>query len=251
MSFEIMIFSKCVYKVHDNNYLNRLLKARIALKVPQPILNGVLLKFPILYKSKFINYESYLGDCIEELLEKLDSVFGIEGNLIECGCARCGSTVIMAKHLKEKSVNKKIYACDLFGGGFDMDELVVERELGLTAAPNNAFTYNSYEYVQKKIKSLGLSDYIIPIKGLLRDTLPQIDYRFCFCLIDCDLRKSISFSAENLWPKLTSKGLMLFDDYKEAQYKGAKLAVDAFVSKYENSIAEHGLLKRLYFVRKK
>ena len=100
-------------------------------------------------------------------------------------------------------------------------------------------------------KSLGLSDYIFPVKGLFHDTLPQINCRFCFCLIDCDLRKSISFSAENLWPKLSSRGLMLFDDYKETEFKGAKLAVDEFITKYENSIMEHGLLERLYFVRKK
>ena len=228
-----------------------LLKARIARKVPQPVLNSVLLKFPILYKTKFINYESYLGDCIDELLEKLDDVLGVEGNLIECGSARCGSTVIMAKHLKEKSSNKKIYACDLFGQGLDLDELSNEKELGLTQASDDAFTYNSYEYVQKKIKSLGLSDYIIPVKGLFRNTLTRINDRFCFCLIDCDLSKSITFSAENLWPKLSSNGLILFDDYKAAEFKGAKLAVDAFVTKYESSIAEHGLLERLYFVRKK
>lgn len=228
-----------------------LLKARIAQKIPQSFLNYILLKFPILYKTKFVNYESYLGDCIDELLEKLDSVMEIEGDLIECGSARCGSTAIMAKHMKKKTINKKIYACDLFGRGFDIDELSKERELGLTKVPDTAFTYNSYEYVQKKIESLGLSDYIFTVKGLFHDTLPQINCRFCFCLIDCDLRKSISFSAENLWPKLSSKGLMLFDDYKEAEFKGAKLAVDEFITKYENCIMEHGLLERLYFVRKK
>ena len=44
---------------------------------------------------------------------------------------------------------------------------------------------------------------------------------------------------------------MLFDDYKDAEFKGAKLAVDEFITKYENSIMEHGLLERLYFVKKK
>lgn len=222
--------------------------------VPQALLNGILLRFPILYKTKFINYESYLSGRIDipfEILRTLDSVLALQGDVIECGSARCGTAAIMAKYIKEKLVRKKVYACDLFGGGLDRTELADEREMVLTDASDNSFTYNSYEYVEKKLRVLDLYEYVVLVKGLFRDTLPNIDSKFCFCLIDCDLRSSMTFCAETVWPKLSSKGLMLFDDYGEIHFKGAKIAVDEFVTKNDNSILEHGLLKRLYYIKKK
>ena len=231
-----------------------LLRARIALLLPQALLDGILLRLPILYKTKFINYESYLSGRIDiqsEIFESLDSVLNLEGDVIECGSARCGTTAILAKHIKDELVRKKVYACDLFGGGFDRTELTNERKMELNDASDDSFTYNSYEYVEKKLRALDIDEYVVLIKGLFRDTLPKLNSKFCFCLIDCDLRSSMTFCAETVWPKLCSKGMMLFDDYGEVHFKGAKIAVDEFVKKNENSILEHGLLKRLYYVKKK
>ena len=44
---------------------------------------------------------------------------------------------------------------------------------------------------------------------------------------------------------------MLFDNYGSADFKGARLAVDAFVEAHRGAIAEHGLLRRLYYVARK
>ena len=242
------------YKEPSTICCRALLKTRMALLIPQRMLNGILLRFPILYRTKFINYESYLADpsdASKELLERLNSVLEIEGDVIECGSARCGTTAIMAKHLKDKLVRKKVYACDLFGGGFDKTELANERKMGLTDVGDNPFTYNSYQYVVKKLSALGLSEYVVLVKGLFQDTLPNLGSKFCFCLVDCDLKSSMSFCAETIWRKLCSNGLMVFDDYRDPHFKGAKLAIEEFVTKYDSCISEHGLLKRLYYVKKK
>jgi hypothetical protein len=221
--------------------------------LPQSILNGLLLKFPFVYRMKFVNYESGLRDSggLEDLMERLKGVINVNGDIIECGSDRCGTSVIMAKFLKSKGVSKKIYALDVFGSGFDVNELEEERQLGLTQATNKTFTYNSFDYVKNKIKRLGLDQIIIPVKGLFKDTLPHINSTFCLCLIDCDLKKSMLYSAETVWPKLTKNGIMLFDDYGSSEYKGVKIAVDDFVNKYRTDISVHGLLNKLYQVRKK
>jgi hypothetical protein len=184
-------------------------------------------------------------------MEQLKNVLNLEGNIIECGSDRCGTSVIMAKYLKSNGVSKRIYAVDLFGSGFEVTELEEERRLDLTQATNKTFTYNSFDYVKNKIERLGLNDIIIPVKGLFEDTLPYIDSRFCLCLIDCDLKKSMLYSAETIWPKLSKNGIMLFDDYASEEYKGAKIAVDLFVNKYQDEITEHGLLNKLYRVKKR
>lgn len=184
-------------------------------------------------------------------MQKLETVLHIQGDIIECGSDRCGTSVILAKYLKTIKNDKKIYALDVFGSGFDVNELEEERRLGLTKAHNTTFTYNSFEYVKSKIKLLGFDDIIIPIKGLFKNTLPSIDSTFCLCLIDCDLGKSMLYCAETLWPKLSRNGVMLFDDYGSLDYKGVKIAVDGFVIEYEQEISEHGLLNKIYQVRKK
>ena len=50
---------------------------------------------------------------------------------------------------------KKIYALDSFSG-FLPEEIRKERELGLTDYPEKSYHYNTYDYVQRKIKKLNL-----------------------------------------------------------------------------------------------
>src|ERR1044071_7157460 len=124
--------------------------------LPQSALNNLLLRFPFIYRIKFVNYESGLRDNhgIEDLIAQLKNVLNVGGDIIECGSDRCGTSVIMAKFLKSKGVNKRIYAHDVFGSGFEVNELEEERSLGLTQATNKTFTYNSFDYVKNKIKRL-------------------------------------------------------------------------------------------------
>jgi O-methyltransferase len=220
--------------------------------LPMSTLNNILLRFPFIYRMNFVKYESGLrtNHGLDDIMLQLKNARNIEGDIIECGCDRCGTSVIMAKYLKSTCVNKRIYALDVFGHGFEPKELEEERSLGLTQATTKTFRYNSLDYVKSKIRTLGFGQSIIPIKGLFKDTLPHIESRFCLCLIDCDLSKSMLYCAETIWPRLSKKGIMLFDDYGSTEYKGVKIAVDTFLEKYRDEISSHGLLNRLYQVTK-
>lgn len=189
------------------------------------------------------------GGGIDELLAQAAAVLNVEGEIIECGSSRCGASILMANYLRARQVNKKILACDSYEG-FDQAELDRERKDGLTTATNRAFTSTSYQYVQKKIAALGFQDTVLPIKGYFQDSLPQLSGPFCLALIDCDLRDSLVYSAETIWPNLSSRGRILFDDYLDSGFKGAKQGVDIFVEKHRAEISEHGLLNRLYYVCK-
>jgi hypothetical protein len=227
-------------------------KEIIYYKVPRPLVNKLFLTFPFLYRIKSVSYESALQEKngIEELLTQLEEVLPLEGNIIECGSATCGSSIIMAKYLQSKRVKKTIYVCDSFEG-FDKDQLEKERQAGLTFEPDDAFTYTSYEYVKKKINKLKVQNTIIIVKGFFEETLPYIKSNYCFALVDCDLKDSLIYCAETIWPNLKSKGRILFDDYTYEVYRGARIGIETFVSKYKNEISEHGLLNRLYYVCKK
>jgi len=228
------------------------LKVTLFHLIPKPLLNNVLLLFPFLYKTKLVYYETSLiseKNGIPELLDNMKKTIDVDGDIIECGAARCGATIVMAKFLKSNNIDKKIYSCDTFSG-FDLDELSNEKRSGISNVSDGAFTHTSLEYVTKKIKKLGCSDYIILKKGLFQDTLPDIKSKFSLALIDCDLKKSIIFAAESVWPNMSKGGIMLFDDYTSDQFKGAKLGIDYIVKKFENELDDYGLLGRLFYIKK-
>ena len=111
---------------------------------------------------------------------------------------------------KKNNSEKIIYACDSFEG-FNKEEIIKEKEKRLTEASEDAFTYTSYDYIVKK--RLKLDRQIMPVKGFFHNTLSDIDSKFSLALIDADLEVSISQAAESVWPKLSSGGVMLFDEY--------------------------------------
>jgi O-methyltransferase len=219
--------------------------------IPPSVLNRVLLAFPFLYHTKFVNLESNIrGRGMQDLRSQLDLVLGLKGNIIECGSSRCGTSITIAYHLRAKGCAKSVYAYDSFEG-FDQNELRRERASGFATAPDKSFTSTSYRYVQAKLARLAVDDIVLPVKGFFQSTLPHLNSEFCFALVDCDLRDSLVYCAEAIWPHLVGGGRILFDDYKSAEYRGARLGVEYFVEKYQNQIEEHGLLKQLYYVVKK
>lgn len=233
--------------------MNHWLKARIKRIIPSFLLNQILLKIPAMYKTKMVNFESNLvANCgLKDLLSQLRLVIYVKGDVIECGSSRCGSSIIMANFLKDNLINKKIYALDSFKG-FDPNELRKEKQSGLSDVSDNAFTSTSYEYVTNKIKILDLEDHIKLIKGYFQETLPKIEnITLCYALIDCDIKDSLIFCAETIWPKLSRNGRIVFDDYTYERFKGVKIGVDYFLEKHKEEILEHGLLNRLYYVVKK
>ena len=226
-------------------------KSKIKQNIPPVILNNVLLLLPFLYHTRLVNYETNIPEKgIDDLLSQLELVLQLDGNIIECGISRGGASILMARKLIANNIHKQIYACDSFQG-FDQEELKKEKTEGLTTVSEKAFTSTSYEYVKKKLVTLGLNELVIPVPGFFQDTLPHIDSEYCFVLIDCDFKDSIVYCAETIWPHLSSGGRILFDDYTSDDFKSARTGVDYFVSKFKHEIEEHGLLNHLYLVKKK
>jgi predicted O-methyltransferase YrrM len=226
------------------------LKQRIKRVIPPALLNRTLLALPFLYRTALINYETNADSAgVADLLSQLASVLKVEGDVIECGSSRCGASIIMANALRAAGSGKKVYACDSFEG-FDRAELRKEKEAGLTAVSERAFTTTSIDYVNAKLRALHVDDIVIPVKGYFKDTLPALGAPFCLAFIDCDLRESMIYCADTLWPRLPTGAVMIFDDYTADDFGGARLAVDEIVAAHRTHIASHGLLQRLYYVRK-
>jgi len=172
---------------------------------------------------------------------------------VECGCNRCGTSVIMANYLRSRNARKTIYACDTFNG-FSPEELERERQLGRANASQGAFASpGQYEYVKEKLFRLGVDGQVVPVKGLFQETFPRslgMWRKLSFVFVDCDLEESMLFCARALWPLLVPGGVMAFDDYTSEQFKGARVAIDKFVSEVPMGLGSHKLMRRLYLLRK-
>jgi hypothetical protein len=89
-------------------------KATLKHAIPPGLLNALLLRFPSLYHTKLVFYETKLRPLggIDELLAQLAGVLDVDGQIIECSSSRCGASVMMAKYLRSQQVSKKVLACD-------------------------------------------------------------------------------------------------------------------------------------------
>lgn len=228
------------------------MRARVLAKriIPPRLLNTTLLTLPALYRTSLVQYESNIDERgHRQIADALSRTTDIPGDVVECGSSRCGTGIRIALALGSGS-GKRVYCCDSFEG-FDAEELERERANSTSTASANAFTSTSYEYVQAKIRRLGLQERVIPIRGYFEQTLPPMPGPFSVALIDCDLHDSMLFCARDLWPKLSSGAVMLFDDYHHERYKAARSAVDTFVDEARGEITEHGMGERLYMIRKR
>jgi hypothetical protein len=196
----------------------------IRTRVPRSYVSRILLACPWLYR--LVRYESQLA------AEQVALVAGLlsadrAGNVIECGVYRAGTTVFLARQLKQRRLEKKIYALDSFAG-FER-EIEDEIRRGLVVAEGRAaFTSNSLDYVKRKLAVLDVDDVVKVVPGYFEETLPGIDDRFCLALIDCDLEKSTEFCLHQLWPRIVDGGYVVIDDYAFPGYPGAALASDRF-----------------------
>ncbi len=223
-------------------------KVGLRRRIPWPLVNAVLFRFPRLYQTRLVGYESHIPQAgLQELLAQLDLVGDLRGDIVECGSAHCGTSIVMARHAVSRGMHKRVFACDSYEG-FDQVELARERAEGLTASgvTADAFTSTSYNYVVRKLAALGLERSVIPIRGFFKDTLPDLPGPFSLALIDCDLRDSLLFAAQTVWPRLVPRGRLLFDDYTNPAAKGSREGVDLFVESHRSEIHSHGLLGRLY-----
>ena len=150
-------------------------------------------------------------------------------------------------HLQALGSSKRLFACDSFEG-FDREELLAERRSGGTTAPDGAFTSTSLDYFRSKLRALHVDDVVTAVPGYFETSLPTLAGPFSLAFVDCDLRESMTFCAETLWPRLVSGGRLMFDDYDNAQFPSATQAIDEFVVRHAAGIAGHGMLRKLYSV---
>jgi hypothetical protein len=167
----------------------------------------------------------------------------IPGDIVECGVWKGGSMMLIAKTLQElNNTNFHLYLFDTFEGttkptivdkdylGNSMLETWEKEFEGKKKLPASA-DYASIDEVQKNIFSTEYpKEKIHFIKGKVEETIvSNIPEKIALLRLDTDWYESTKHELENLFPRLSSGGILIIDDY--GHFKGSKKAVDEYFEK--------------------
>jgi len=147
--------------------------------------------------------------CVEDIIKHK-----VEGDLIETGVWRGGSTIFMRLILKEYGIqNKIVYSADSFEGLPKPDPKYSVDEYDKHHTYENLKV--SLEEVKNNFKLYGvLDDNVKFLKGWFKDTLKDPPFeKLSILRLDGDMYSSTWDSLTNLYDKLSVGGYLVIDDY--------------------------------------
>jgi hypothetical protein len=159
----------------------------------------------------------------------------IEGDLVECGVWKGGSSMMMALALLERGVRSRdIFLYDTFEGMSEPTE--DDRTFQGSAASDllqeqskndeqSIWCYSSLEDVRNNIYQTEYpTDRIHFVKGKVEDTIPHTrPGRISLLRLDTDWYASTKTELEYLYPLLSQQGILIIDEF--GHWEGAKKAV--------------------------
>ena len=144
----------------------------------------------------------------------------LAGDFAECGVYRGGTALLLARVLT-KAASKRLYLFDSFKGLPRMDR---ERDPW----------FSEGQYCSESVEAVEalLADFrnMVDIRaGWIPETFQGLETgRYAFVHSDVDLYQSTLDCCKYFYPRLSSGGVLLFDEYAFAPSRGEKDAVDEF-----------------------
>ena len=159
------------------------------------------------------------------LLHFLRESLLLDGDAVECGVWRGGSAKLLRDAILKAGKGKKLYLFDSFEGMAEVDSARDRHDVG-------DFADTSLEHVQQFVTGSRDGDpngVAVFRKGWIPQSFAGLEgMKICFAHIDLDLYQSILDALSFVYPRLSGRGVIVFDDYGFASCPGARRAVDEF-----------------------
>lgn len=169
---------------------------------------------------------------INLIFAQLERTAQVAGNIAECGVFQGATIIPMARWLQDTASDKHIFGCDSFAG-FD-DSIAPDLALGGAHTEQRrvaGFSRTSLAYVSNKLQDFDVAATVSLIPGYFADTLDQLaDQQFAFVHLDCDIYQSYLDCLAFFYPRLSSGGIILLDEYDDPSWPGCNKAVDEFLA---------------------
>jgi O-methyltransferase len=161
----------------------------------------------------------------------------ISGDLVECGVWRGGSAMLAALTLKRLGdTTRRLWLYDTYEGmppPGDADVRWDGRHAAETLAAdvrqpgaNNYWAYATLSDVQANLSSTGYPnvEYVV---GKVEETIPdRMPANISLLRLDTDWYESTLHELEQLYPRLSPRGVLIIDDY--GWWRGARRATDEY-----------------------
>lgn len=163
---------------------------------------------------------------------------GIPGSIVECGVWKGGSMMAVALALLDEGIDDRdLYLFDTFAGMSEPTDADVETTAaspGPTRATETWQELNEWVAVGIAEVRANLASTGYPAKrlhfveGKVEDTLPAAaPLDIALLRLDTDWYESTAHELSHLYPRLSSGGILLIDDY--GHWAGARQAVDEYL----------------------
>lgn len=209
------------------------------------IVNGLPADFDSATVDTYKKVQSYTMTTPERIAALCSAVNylvknNIEGDFVECGVWRGGSTMAAIDTLlKAGDKSREIYLYDTYEGmsaptehdkvitGTPADELLNSSD---REDATSVWCYSALEEVQKNVGNLNYpAGKVHYVKGKVEDTIPQtIPQKIALLRLDTDWYESTAHELEHLYPLLVPGGVIIIDDY--GHWEGARKAVDEYIA---------------------
>lgn len=154
------------------------------------------------------------------------------GDVCETGCWRGLSAYQIAAHIHSLKEDIFFHVFDSFEGLSDIQPVDrYEHDHRDIDSIKKQFSC-SMDIVKENLKAF---DFIKYYKGWIPERFVEVkDRTFSFVHIDVDLYQPIFDSFKFFYPRLSTGGIMVFDDYGCIQFPGAKKAIDECISQHND-----------------
>ena len=161
----------------------------------------------------------------------IERLNGIPGDIVECGVSTGHGILYWALLCELTASNRMIWGFDSFSG------FPASTEADRKA--DGSFEKQQYDYASPpeivlrvlndgRVSSEFVTESVRLVRGYFEQTLHQYDGEIALLHLDCDLYESYTTCLNILYPKVRSGGIILFDEYEDNNFPGAKRAIDDF-----------------------
>ena len=177
-----------------------------------------------------------------------DITSDISGDVADIGFGYGHSASIFSylRKTHAKTIFKDIYFFDSFKG-FPEPSQFDQSQRNPTFGD---FNHRSKKEAQKQIKDFideNVSDEFF-VEGYIEETVPSFPkIQFSLINLDTDMFESHRIVLENFYPLLNAGGVLIFDDYKSANWPGATLAIENY---FGNSVSQIKSYKGRHYIIK-
>lgn len=156
------------------------------------------------------------------------------GDIVEFGSYKGGSAIFMASLLRSFGSRARVYALDTYAGMPPTDAV---RDLHRAGD----FIDTNLDDFQRAIQDNGLSECLIPVKGVFTDTLPGVlaaGRRIALAHVDCDIYEGVKYAIIASQPHMVADGYFVFDDPLHGSCLGAMQAIEETLLHEDRLFAE-------------